>query len=481
MMDGKNEKFWLIFHVLLGFGTAMSKMILVVWVYILISSTIIQLLKNKHKDFSLIHLLFYSLAIEQLNRSVKAWPLIPYELGKYLSLVVFTIAMMYPNTSKKKSSVGIVFLILTLPSLLILPSDFVVNDVIFNYSGLLTMALAMIFFSKQEFTFSQFKGLMRTFIYSAIAFTIYLYRYQAKLETKVTYSLSANFDTAGGSATNQVSTYLGLAFGIMVLMYLTRQKLFKLKFADEALIIFFMFRGLITFSRGGIVSAMLAIILVLILPKFNNLLQNKQIQFRKIPITTYIYSFFFIVVVFFTVNAMTGNQLLLRYQGETQHSLKTGKKDIQSVTSHRYEIFISDLLIFINNPLFGVGIGQSRWWRPVYDPEHFTETGFLPHIEVSRMLADHGIFGVGLACIFLFYPFYKIAKERDNYKRSIMVLIFTIAVTSTFHTAMRTVLAPIFFGLACVNLVPDPLYDPNVRNKLLRKQEPDPKQIPELA
>ena len=482
MVEGKHEKFWLIFHVLLGFGTAVSKFVLIAWVYILVGSTLIQLLKNKHRDFSLIHLVFYSLAIEQLNRSVKGWPLLPYELGKYLSLIVFIVAMLYPNTSKRKSSVGMVFFLLTIPSVLILPDNFVMNDVIFNYTGLLTMALAMIYFAKQEFTFSQFKGLMRTFIYSAIAFTIYLYRYQAKLETKVTYDLAANFDTAGGTATNQVSTYLGLAFAIMVLMYLTRQKLFSTKFVDEALIIFFMFRGLITFSRGGMVSAILAIVVVLLMPKYNNLLQNAQVQFRKISLTTYIYSFLFIIVTFFVVNSITGNQLLLRYQGETQHSLRTGHKDIQSVTSHRYEIFISDLLIFINNPLLGVGVGQSRWYRPMYDPEHFSEYGFLPHVEVSRMLADHGIFGVGMVCIFLFYPFYKVMNEKDNYKRAIMILLFTIAVTSTFHTAMRTILAPIFFGLACVNLVPDPPFNPeHARNKSKRKKEKASKRTPALA
>ena len=257
-------------------------------------------------------------------------------------------------------------------------------------------------------------------------------------------------------------------------MFLTGQSLFKIKFFDAILTFVFLFRGLLTFSRGGIVTAILALIFVLMMPKTRNVWANRQIIFRKIDPRYFIFGAIFMVVTFLMVNAITGNFLLLRYQGYNENTIVTNKRNLNNITSNRIGIAESDIAIFVNNPFFGVGIGQSRFWRQAY--------GFnidaLPHIEVTRMLSEHGIFGLMMALIFMFYPFYRISKEDSNYNRAVMVVFFTIAVISTFHVAMRTIITPVLYGVACLNLVPDKILRTNGRNKSDAEQAVDaPKEL----
>ncbi len=450
MVMEKTEKFWIAVHVLIGLAAGLSRNFLIAWVYLVYISAFFQLLRYKNKDSVLVSVLVYALGFEQLNRSVHGWPLLPYEMGKYLSIAVVLFGLLYPARNSKKVIVGSVMLVLSLPAFFLLPDGFRMADVVFNYFGLFSLCISITFFSKQTLTYSQVLHMFKVLLFPVISFAIYIMLRQSQTEN-VQYGLSANYETSGGTATNQVATILGFGFAVLALVFLTRQKVFKTRYVDKALMFIFLFRALITFSRGGIVAALLAIILVLILPKTRNIWANRQIIFRKINPVYYIYSVGFILITFLIVNSVTGNFLLLRYQGYNAHSIVTGKRDLRSITSSRSEIFESDLVIFANNPMFGVGIGQSRYWRTIYG----FKVAALPHSEPSRMLSEHGLFGVGMVLIFLFYPFYRVFAEKSNYRRAYMTIFFSIAVLSSFHVAMRTMITPLAFGLACINIIPD--------------------------
>ena len=450
MVMEKREKFWLAVHVLIGIAAASSSRFLVAWVYLVYISAFFQLLRYKNKDSVLVNVLVYALGFEQLNRSVHGWPLLPYEMGKYLSIAVVLFGLLYPARNSKKVMVGNVMLVLSLPAFFLLPDNFRMADVIFNYFGLFSLCVSITFFSKQTLTYTQVLRMFKVLLFPVISFTVFIMLRQSQTEN-VQYGLNANYETSGGSATNQVATILGFGFAILALVFLTRQRVFKTKYVDVGLMFIFLFRALITFSRGGIIAAMLAIVLVLLLPKTRNIWANRQIIFRKINPVYYLYSIGFILVTFLIVNSMTGNFLLLRYQGYNAHSIITGKRDLRSITSSRSEIFESDLVIFANNPLFGVGIGQSRYWRTVYG----FKVAALPHSEPSRMLSEHGLFGIGMVIILLFYPVYRVINEKSNYRRAYMTILFSIAVLSSFHVAMRTMITPLAFGLACINIIPD--------------------------
>ena len=476
MIDEKKEVLWVLLHVLLGISCAFSKWPFIVWFYTLMISSFILLVSNKNKDLITVKLMVYLLGIEQINRSLGAWPFVPYEIGKYGCLFLLLIGFIYRSKAKGNTAAGIFMLFLGFSGFVALPGEVTFKQISFNYFGPLNLALCMIYFTKQKISYVEFRQLLKILIFPIISFSALLIFKQQQIEN-VRYGLSANFETSGGTATNQVATTLGFAFAVLGLIFLTGQQLFKIKFLDNILTFVFLFRGLLTFSRGGIITALFALILVLIMPKTRNIWANKQIIFRKIDPRYFIFGGVFMVVTFLMVNALTGNFLLLRYQGYNEHTIGTNKRDLNNITSNRVGIAESDIAIFTNNPFFGVGIGQSRYWRRTY--------GFnidaLPHIEVTRLLSEHGFFGLMMALIFMFYPFYRISKEQSNYNRAVMVVFFTIAVITTFHAAMRTIITPILYGMGCLNLVPDKFFQNNGRTKSDDEEVINPKEQPALA
>jgi hypothetical protein len=97
--------------------------------------------------------------------------------------------------------------------------------------------------------------------------------------------LGSNFATSGGYGPNQVSTALGLGVFVLLYHFLTRQRLFQIKFVDEALLLFFVFRGLLTFSRGGVMVPVLAmLVFYYILQKHKNFRIKEKVM-RKIKVT----------------------------------------------------------------------------------------------------------------------------------------------------------------------------------------------------
>jgi O-antigen ligase len=212
-------------------------------------------------------------------------------------------------------------------------------------------------------------------------------------------------------------------------------------------------RGLLTFSRGGMVTSIIAILIVMIFPKAKAAWQDGEIKLRNFSVSSILITFSIVFVVFLAINAYTGNYLLYRYQGKTERSIQSGfekKADLDQISSGRYKIMISDFQMFADYPALGVGVGHSVKVREQYG----AGAGFHPHLEFSRLLAEHGLPGLALIVMIFIYPFYKIWHEPNNYRRSIMLLFMIVGLASTFHSAMRTMVTPLLFAFAFINYVP---------------------------
>ena len=214
MIDDKKEVLWVILHVLLGITCAFSKWPFILWFYALMISSFILLVSNKNKDLITIKLLVYMLGIEQINRSVQGWPLVPYEIGKYSAIFLLLLGSLYRSTAKGNSAAGVFMLVLGVSGFVALPPDVPFKLISFNYFGPLNLALCMIYFNKQKMTYSEFRELLKILIFPIISFATLIILRQEQ-GAKVTYGLTANFETSGGSATNQVATTLGFAFAVL--------------------------------------------------------------------------------------------------------------------------------------------------------------------------------------------------------------------------------------------------------------------------
>lgn len=444
--------FWLFFHVALGFVSVFTIWPAVVWYYLVFFSTFLSFFySKKESSLRLIYLLAYSLGIEVFGRALKAYPYIPDQVGKYLGVTLFFIGLALGGPIKRVSIYGVGMLLLSVPALVVSPYDSF-KPIILNYFGPLALFLGVIFCSRQIMTFKAFNDMSALILYPIISLACYAYFNAAQIE-KIEYGLTANQAAAGGGFTNQVATLFGLGIALIVLMYITKQTLFRFKILDIAVLMLLLIRGLLTFSRGGMVTAIIAIFIVMIFPKAKAAWQDSEIKLRHFSLSSILITFSIVFIAFVAINAYTGNYLLYRYQGKTERSIQTGfdkKTDLDQISSGRYKIMISDFEMFLDYPALGVGVGKSVDVRVEYGAGR----GLHPHLEFSRLLAEHGTPGIVLIVMIFIYPFYKIWHEPNNYRRSIMLLFMIVALASTFHSAMRTMVTPLLFSFAFINYVP---------------------------
>ena len=448
----KHQIFWLVFHALLGYACTQSKWPIIFWVYFCFLALIFSLFNPTTARFAVLLLLGYLLGFEVLARGAKATPFIPHEMGKYSCVFLFFLGLALGGPIKRPSLYGIFLFLLSVPALLIV-EGLNRKAIVFNYFGPLALFLGVMFCSKQILTFTQLKSLLRVMVYSIFSLACFAFFKASEFE-KIEYGLTANFEAAGGSITNQVATLFGTAISILGLMYLSNQRLFKYKIIDLGLLAVFAVRGLLTFSRGGMLSAALALVMLIIWPKAKAKWQDSQIKMRNVPFGNLLIAFIMLFGIILAVNAYTNNFLFYRYQGKTERAIKSGfnnSVDMEQWTSGRVTIATSDLNMFLGNPFLGVGIGQSMVVRPKYGGP----AKHASHLEFTRLLGEHGFLGLIMAFLIFIYPFLRILDEPNNYIKSVRIVFLVLALSVTFHNAMRTMITPVLFAFSMIKLVPD--------------------------
>ncbi|MEZ0130795.1 O-antigen ligase domain-containing protein, partial [Flavobacterium sp. LBUM151] len=92
--------------------------------------------------------------------------------------------------------------------------------------------------------------------------TVYLFLYNPSVKEVVT-STTSNFETSGGFGPNQVSTVLGLGIFIFFSQLILFSKSKKLMILNGILLIMVSYRAIVTFSRGGVMTAVVMIVCLL--------------------------------------------------------------------------------------------------------------------------------------------------------------------------------------------------------------------------
>ncbi len=390
----------------------------------------------------LIHLLMFLPSIELLAR-ILSLDIMPSETGKYFCFLYFILFSLDKRIHTKKiNTIFIVMFLFLFPSLLFMDMYNFQKKIVFNLLGIINLALLGIFFSRVTITLVEFKNLFKNFIYSTIPILIILTVRTPKF-SEIDFVLGANFDTSGGFGPNQVSTFLGAGIFILII----NQIVFKTKLfsnnrqIDLFLIVALAFRALLTFSRGGLLSPAAAIILPI------NLLSKVQ-NIQKI-IGNFIILILFSGIAYFLVNSLTGGLLTQRFSGETVQSI-SGKeeKSLEGFSTGRTSIIEDDVRLWFDNIVFGVGPGESPFKRA----ELGEERGANTHTEFSRLLSEHGLFGLVVNILLIIIIPFKILNSKLSPQIKYIKLAFILfALFSMTHSAMRTIIPVIFYAFSAVN------------------------------
>ena len=110
--------------------------------------------------------------------------------------------------------------------------------------------------------------------------------------------------------------------------------------------------------------------------------------------------------------------------------------------SSRQEILTTELDAFRENPYFGIGPGQSRKYR-LNNYGNYKHS----HTEYTRLLAEHGIFGIATLLIILSLTI-SIIKNKKGFDRSISLTILSWSLLFMIHSATRLAAPCMLFGFA---------------------------------
>ena len=443
ILTARTRVFWIVLHILLGAVSILTPWILIGWFYLVLLTGGISIIRKQRGSFlPIVYLIVYSTSFELLARMSGTSPFIPYELGKYLLLLLLGFGIL---KGYRKGNIGWLMVFLLLPAALFdMSGESTFRNIVFNLIGPVNVALAVVFFRKQEIDKENFVDSLRLLLYPLVSVLAFTVLGSPSLE-EVEFTLGANFETSGGFGSNQVSTVLGLGAFLGFILWRKRESFSGYMWLDIVFMLLFAFRGLVTFSRGGMIGGALGIIVFLLLDRDISG-EGRAIKPIK-AILTAIPVFIILAVTFTYANSVTGGLLSKRYQGETPGTLAGRKeKTLNVITSNRLQIFNDDLKLWKEHPVLGVGVGASRKLRDKSE-------GFLSHIEISRLLSEHGALGLIYVLILLKLGWEILMRQKGMPYGAILASFYIIALFTTFHAAMRTYVSPLLFGLSMLTIV----------------------------
>lgn len=443
----KREISTLLIHILLGFLSLFTTLFFVLWFYLVLVTNITSIINNSTRSKTILLFSGYFLGLEIIGRMIRASPFVPYQIGIYFMLLVFSYGII-KTPSGSWGYIGKIILLLCIPGFYMIPYGSYLAFFLNSFSGILCLGLGAVYFGAQSYTSVDLRNFIKITVLPIITIVIYI-SIKSPSFNDIDFTLSSNFETSGGFGSNQVSTILGLGACLLILPFLRKEIIFSsYKFISIILIGVFTFRGLLTFSRGGILGALLAATLSYLYLnwKLKEKMYKTLFQILLVSIGCFI--------IFTVTNRLTGGTLSERYKGETARTLSGNRtRNLNTITSNRIRIALAEWDIFSDNVLLGVGPGSG------YDArEKYLGIRIASHTEFTRLLAEQGIPGLLIGLIFIFYPLLRIRNSKSVKETYYLIGFFALAVITSFHSAMRTMITPLFWALSCARFsFPGPL------------------------
>ena len=267
-----NNRFLLIL-IHLGFGVLLlfdvvSKIAALAIVFL----GIINIIKTNNKNNTAIYWAGYMVGAEVLFRM--SGGTILYELPKY-AVLLFLILGLYVEEKRHHLSVSyIIYMLLLLIGIAFIDIPFnesIRKAIAFNLSGPILLGVSAIYFYKRRFSLEAILNLLFVIVLPIISMLSLLFFKTPNL-TDIVFNSEANFATSGGYGPNQVSTIIGFGVFIFLVHLVLKKRISVAIFIDVLFFLYLIYRGLLTFSRGGMLTALVAIFIfsfiILLILKF---------------------------------------------------------------------------------------------------------------------------------------------------------------------------------------------------------------------
>ena len=422
-------------HVLIAALIFYLKFLAVPWCVFLFVAGNYLVFKSKNQNNEVLLVAAYFVGSEVFLRMTDGFIL--YETGKY-AVIYFVILGLFFSGFSKYAWIYFLFLFLLIPGLLL--SLLNLNEttdirkaIAFNISGPVCLAFSAIYCFKRIITYQSVNQIILALLLPIVSTLTYIFLYAPDVK-KMAVGTESNAQISGGWAANQVATMLGLGLFCVFVRLLLMSKNWKTIAINLLLLILMAFRGIATFSRGGMFTSF-AIIFILIIIVY--LFVNATTKFNIIKA-----SGFGAVLIFFTwsfISFQTNGLIDKRYANKD----RGGRMETSRFTG-REVLFEEEINFFYEHPIFGIGVGKSKEIR-------FENTGndAATHSEISRMLAEHGLFGVVGLLLLIFIPF---VLYLDNKQHIYFLSFYFFWFLTINHAAMRLAAPAFLYGLTLLSV-----------------------------
>ncbi|MGE3518529.1 MAG: O-antigen ligase family protein, partial [Vicinamibacterales bacterium] len=335
----------------------------------------------------------------------------------------------------KLSFVPLLYLVVLMPSTAMVLSEQswteARDQISFNLSGPVALVIAAWFFSKVVTTESDLRWMFVAFIGPAVG--IAGVATSATLASDVTFYDASNVVTSGGFGPNQVSGTMGLGALLALLMHLDRRMAWSTRLLMVGALGWLAVQTALTFSRGGLYMAGGA---TLVAASFAA--RDAHLRSRVLLVLAAL-----VVVANFVVlpylNAFTAGGLVTRFE--------------DTDLTGRDRMVRGDIELWKQNFWMGVGPGGGRLNRGTFfvSPDGSTVAGptltIAAHTEFSRLLAEHGVFGLAALFLFIGMGIASVRRQPDPRIRAVCAALMSWSVLFMLSYATRTFAPSFAFGL----------------------------------
>ena len=425
----------ILFHAVIGFIVYLVPFVSKIYGYAIFVVGIYYVVKTQNKHNEALIAAAYVVGSEIFLRMTGGNPL--YEISKYGVMFFIFMGMYYSGFSKGATPYWI-FLLLLIPSVVL--TTFVLNfdtnmrnTIAFNISGPVCLGVASIYTFRRKIPVEQMNAIILSMGLPIVTCMVYLIFYTPNVRDVIT-STQSSYETSGGFGPNQVATFLGLGMFIFFSRTILESRTKFMLGLNLFVAINMSYRGMVTFSRGGMITGFLMILLLLLF------LYYKSNYTGRVKLN-YILVFIGVAMVatWSYTSFQTGGLIDKRYAnqdaaGRTKESKFTGREDL---ALHEWDTFLK-------NPFFGVGVGKGVEVRRA-------ETGdpTLSHDEITRMLAEHGSLGIIGLLILFFTPLFLYVENKFNMFLLCFLAFWFLTIN---HAAMRTAAPAFVYSLSLLNV-----------------------------
>ena len=443
-----NYIFLVLFHIAIGLLIFLFKPFAKVYFMILMVYFIgrIILVSEEKKTQEVLLACAYFVGAEVFFRMTKAG--LAYEASKYLVILFMLMGMFFKGISGKGYPYFL-YLLLLFPAILVASVTLTYDanfrtNIAFVLSGPVCLGIAALFCYDRRVTQAQLLDIILYLALPCISLTTYLFFYSPSIKETLTGTAS-NHAASGGFGPNQVATALGLGMTAMVIRFFMASPTTILKALNITIVIAMAYRAVVTFSRGGVIAALIVIagFLWVLFLKSNGRQKNNIILSFMI--------FCMAMVVAWTISSNQSLGLIdKRYANEDAQGREKG-----DITTGRTELFMEEIDGFIHNPFLGIGASRGKNSRIEYEGRLLNS-----HNEIGRTLSEHGFLGILIFLILIIKPLAYRSTNKQNYYFYAFYFFWFATIN---HSAMR-IAAPAFIYALCL------LHVINEKTTLYRKQ-----------